>query len=258
MHSKLYANAATVLRGAVVSIAGSAALAALMLGDPAAANSFTNGNFAMNGSPGQLGYNTTITGWYTLPPDSSYLFLFQSGTADTTGSNGEYGNLQLWGTNNGGLNVIPPPPGGGSYFVGEDGDFQTAPLDQDITGLTIGKTYTVSFDYAFAQQVGFNGDTLQNWCVDLGSSAEQCTPTDGNPSHGFTGWFDDSFSFVATSSDETLSFLAYGNLPVPPFALLADVTFTPDSVPEPAPWTILAAGLGGLIFLARRRRAARS
>jgi hypothetical protein len=226
----------------------------------ALANSFTNGDFSSNGGSGQINYNTSATGWY-VPGDanSSYTFIYGTGTADTCCTNGVYGDNELWGTNNGGPNPIAPPPSGAAYFIAQDGDFQGSPINQAITGLQVGKTYTVGFDYAYSQQLGFDGDTMQNWGVSLGASPTQYTPTLTNPSHGFTGWYSAGFNFVANSTAETLSFAAYGNLPVPPFALLADVTFTPDAVPEPATWALMLAGFAGVGyagFRSNRRKAA--
>lgn len=235
-----------------------AAAAALACAGAAHANSFTNGGFSSNGGNGQINFNTFATGWY-VPGDasSSYTFLYADGTADVCCNTvGIYGENDLWGANNGGLDAIPPTPAGSGWFIAQDGDFQNSPINQDITGLHKGKTYTVTFDYAYAQQYSFYGDTVQNWGVSLGESPVQYTPNGTNPSQGFTGWSHAAFSFVANQANETLSFAAYGNLPVPPFALLADVTFTPDSVPEPAAWSLMIVGVGALGALARRRRAA--
>jgi hypothetical protein len=226
------------------------------LNGAAHANSFTNGDFSSNGGNGQFNYNTYAAGWYVSGDSlSSYTFLFANGSADTCCTYGVNNNVfELWGANNGGPDQITAPPGGGAYFIGQDGDFRTVPIKQDISNLRIGKTYTVSFDYAFSQQKPFHGDTLQNWGVGLGDSPVKYTPTETNPSEGFTGWFHDSFSFTADNTAETLSFVAWGNLPVPPFALLADVTFTPDTVPEPSTWAMIGLGFAGLGLAAYRLR----
>jgi hypothetical protein len=214
--------------------------------------SLLNGGFetTTNGS-GQLGYNTEASGWTT----TGYNFLFTPGSADTTGANGEYGNLQLWGPNNGSANGLPPTSPDGGDFIALDGDYQTEALTQTLTGLTVGKHYTVDFDYAFAQQQGFYGDTMQNLTVGFGADPTYTTPTYSLSSQGFSGWFNKSVTFVADGVTDTLSFLAYGDKPVPPFALLSDVTLAAPT-PEPASWALMIAGVAGIGISARRRRAA--
>ena len=234
----------------------SAAVVALALTTGANATQFIqNGDFATNGGNGQFNFNTTAAHWYvpTGSNDSGYAFLYQNGTADTSGAIGEYGNTQLWGAGNGGLNTIANPPSGAPAFVALDGDFQNKPLNQDISGLVVGGSYVVHFDYAYAQQSGFNGDTDQHLTVSLGGQSFD-TPTGTNPSHGFTGWYSTDLTFTATSANETLSFLAYGNLPVPPFALVTGVTLTGPAVPEPSTWAMMLGGFGGLGLAARLRR----
>ena len=225
---------------------------AALLASPAFANSFTNGGFEiLTNGPGQLTTNTVATGWTVA--NGGYTFAFAPGTADTTGSNGQYGNLSLWGPVNGAANGLPSTSPSGGNFIAFDGAFQVQPLNQVITGLTIGKTYSVGFDYGFAQQFGFNGDTIQDWSVSF-AGVTQTTASYNLPDHGFSGWFHTSYDFVATSASDTLSFVAYGNLPVPPFALLDGVTFTPDTVPEPATWALFIGGFGAVGLAARRRR----
>jgi hypothetical protein len=52
-----------------------------------------------------------------------------------------------------------------------------------------------------------------------------------------------------------LSFLAYGNVQVPPFALLDGVSMTPTPTPEPGTLPLLFTGLmGGLTVLRSRKR----
>ncbi len=228
--------------------------AAVAAAQPVLANSFINGDFeTLTNGPGQLTTNTVATGWTV--PGGGYTFAFAPGTADTTGSNGQYGNLQLWGPNNGSANGLTATSPSGGNFLALDGAFQIQPVEQIVTGLTVGKTYSVGFDYGFAQQKGFDGPTVQHLSVSFGGVTQ--TTADYNlPDHGFSGWLHTSYDFVATSATDTLSFLAYGNLPVPPFALLDGVTFTPDvaAVPEPATWAMLLVGFGGVGVLSRRRR----
>lgn len=224
---------------------------AALLASPAFANSFVNGGFdTVGGVTGQFDNTITVPGWSS----TGYNFIFGAGTGDTTGSNGVYGNLSLWGTNNGGNSVLPATSPSGGNFVGADGAFLVAPIEQVITGLTIGKTYSVGFDYGFAQQRGFDGDTIQHWSVSFGG-VTNTTSDHALANHDFSGWLHGSYDYVATATSETLSFLAYGNLPVPPFALLDGVTFTPDTVPEPATWALMIGGFGFVGVAARRRRA---
>ncbi len=218
---------------------------------PALANSFQNGGFEINTGAGQIDYNTTITGWNT----NGYNFLYAPGTADTSDAAvGVYGINPLWGPNNGSANGLTDASPSGGYFVAADGDFNTGPISQVITGLTVGKTYAVGFDYGYAQQFGFDGDTVQHWTVSFGDAPSQSTADYALASHDFSGWFHTSFNFVASSATQTLSFLAYGNVPVPPFALLDGVTVSPDTVPEPANWVMLIAGFGLVGVAARSRR----
>jgi hypothetical protein len=234
------------------------AAAVAALATAAQANSFTNGDFSSNNGAGQINYGTVVHGWYV--PNSGLIALYADGTLDTVAAptnRYQYGSLEMWGSKNGGNMVIPTSPSG-AWDIVMDGDYEVERLSQDITGLQIGKTYTVGFNYAYAQQEGFYGDTDQSISVNLGSDSanEQSTPTLTNPSQNFTGWYTTHFNFKATSAAETLSFLAHGNLPIPPFAVISGVTFTPDAVPEPAAWAMMLIGVAGMGGIARRRRSA--
>jgi len=228
----------------------------------------TNGGFenTTNGA-GQTGHNTDAVGWTS----NGYNFIFASGTADSTGSNGVYGNLQLWGPNNGSANGLGDSPTGGN-FIGADGAFGQAPVWQTISGLTVGRQYTVSFDWAGAQQLHYDGPTTERWLVTLGNEAlcpscigdynnptfnpaiTQSTSVWNNPNHGFSGWQHESMTFTAGGTTQVLSFLAVGTPGgLPPFSLLDGVSMK-AAVPEPATWAMMITGFGLVGGAIRRRR----
>ena len=227
------------------AIVGALALT-LSMGSAQATQIVVNGDFTqLSNGLGQLTTNTVATDWAT----SGYNYVFT--TADQA-TQGQYGGLSLWDAANGGASTWNGTTLSGSgNFVALDGDFGTAPITQTLNGLTVGKTYQLTFDYAFGQQYNFNGATIQNITAAIGGTS--WTSSDFSvANHGFTGWQSGKVDFTASSTSEVLSFLAYGNLPVPPFALISTVSVT-AGVPEISTWAMLLAGFAGLGFVGYRR-----
>jgi hypothetical protein len=143
-------------------------------------------------------------------------------------------------------------------------------LMQTITGLTPGKTYTLSFlqasgsnyagDTDSAQwDVGFGGaiDVLGgDWAFTAPATHKLSALMTNSSSDGTSSWQSQAMTFTASSTDELLSFFATGN-GAPPFALLANVSLTP-AVPEPSTWAMMLLGIGAIGASMRRRRKARA
>jgi hypothetical protein len=227
--------------GATIAVATSA---------QAATNLVTNGNFTtLSSGVGQLGFNTNAAGWTVPAIPGSYDFVMTSGSA---GAVGQYTPVKLWDAANFGAstwNGLAPIAGN---FAALNGDFHVGALSQSISGLTVGKTYTLSFDYAFGQQLGFSGATDQFLTTSLGGSTF-VSPTDDLVSHGFSGWNTFTTTITATASTEILSFLATSVPQEPGMALVTGVSLT-SAVPEPATWAMMIVGLGAMGVVARRRR----
>lgn len=229
-----------------------AMIASLSIASAATATEYVvNGDFTqLSNGLGQLTTNTIATGWNV--PSGGYTFVFSQADQAVPG---QYGSLALWDFANGGSNGWNGQAPAGGNFAAIDGDFQNQPLQQMINGLTPGAYYNLSFWAAFGQQQGFNGPTIQS--IDLTFGTEGCCGNSGNinvSSHGFDGWFHANVKVRADDTSDLLSFAAHGNLPIPPFAMIADVSLT-GSAPEPAAWAMMLIGVAGLGAVARRRRA---
>ncbi len=177
-------------------------------------------------------------------------------------------------------------------YVEADGNpsFESS-FNHQLTGLTPGQTYTLSFYQAASQQTGFaNGQyTTEQWIVSLGTSAmtycNGCGAADAyygghdstysnadplasvvatslmtTPSGGTTPWQAVSVNLTAHATNELLSFLAWGNngntVNLPPMVFLTQVD-TPDLalVPEPETLALFAVGLLGFAVSRLRKPA---
>jgi hypothetical protein len=272
---------------------GAAAIAAVVSVPALAGSLVANGGFEDNFGAGQFnetlpgsagGQNggapgTTANGWTVIGTNASfpdgYAFVFNNANTFTTtdssvGPTSLFGTLPLWGDSADGS-----PDG--NYFYGVDSTFHPSALTQEISGLTVGHTYTLTFDYAAGQQFGYyDGNTIDQWVVTLGGQTIATTTID-LPNHGFSGWETASVTFTYEGGGQNpglLSFVNNGqggcdanflncaiNDPTasggPPFSLLDGVSLS-SSVPEPSTWAMMFIGFAGLGFagLRSRRRSA--
>jgi len=241
------------IKSILLSLSAVAALATTVVAD--AAPMLLNGSFeaTSNGTNKQLsstaskgGDQTTISGWTSSDGNNGgYNFILNSSNAATKDS-----VIWLEGQGNG----FGASPDGGNFFA-SDPLYHPGVLSQSVNGLTIGASYTLTFYYALAQQVGFKGANYDNyWQVGFGKD-KQTTTKLSIDDDGFSGWKKATMTFIASSLTESLSFLAMsGPEGAPPFLLLDGVSMEKSvSVPEPSSWSIMFAGLVGIAFLARRR-----
>ena len=235
----------------------------------AVADFINNGDFSSNGGPGQVGIPSGTTGRTTLQNWTVF-----TGATNNSGSLGLIGTAaqfkssisDSFGVNNFKFTSVTDSPTGGTFFAADGAPSYQTGIQQRLTGLTVGTSYQVTFDYAGAQQSGFTGPTTEQWKVYTGTSS---TPSSGDlqfttnlismPSGTqFSGWKSASFDFTATSSTEFLSFLAAGTPDgEPPFSLLDGPSVNAAAVPEPS--SIVMVGLGSVAvfvtgFLRRKNK----
>ncbi|MYM74113.1 PEPxxWA-CTERM sorting domain-containing protein [Duganella sp. FT134W] len=256
------------IKSILLSLSAVAALSAGVAN--ASTNLVTNGDFnqTTNGNNNQVGYTagvageTMLTGWTSYNGNNGgYNFVLNDSQVTTDQS-------VKWLKSS-----YTPLTSGGNNFFASDAVYYPGVLSQTVTGLTSGDKYTLSFNYALAQQVGFDGANANNyWKVLFGDAVTvQQIQTSSIPvgtqskdsaalsiaSGGFSGWQTATMTFTAQSASQVLSFLAEGTAPgAPPFLLLDNVSLA--AVPEPTTWGMMLGGMGLLGFMARRRAAKRA
>jgi hypothetical protein len=188
----------------VAALAGAAHAAVIVNGD------FTNPN--VGGGYGQF---ATIPGWFD--------------TSDTL----EVGASSVYG--------LPCETAGCQNLEVNANTFDT--VSQTVTGLTVGETYDLSWDYG-----GRNGGGPQQ--LDVFFGGVQIATDTSNGVNAF--WTPNEVSVIASGSSETLTFqsvnvggtASYGN----------ELTGVSIAVPEPAAWALMLLGFAGLGAALRTRR----
>lgn len=236
-----------------VALAASLALAAGSAAN-AATNIITNGDFESSSYASNSQFGTTfggqgVTGW---TGNDGLNIWFKAGT-ETSVDVATY-----WATDT--LDYLwasAPSPSGGN-FIGLDGD-QTGydipnaqgQVSQTLNDLQVGRTYTLTFNWAVGQLRNRDGAVTEQLQVSFGGETFS-TAVVGIPEHTFSGWMTQQFFFTPTATTQTLTFLSLGTPNgLPPIALLDGVHM---AIPEPTTWAMMIMGFGTIGALLRRRR----
>lgn len=203
-----------------MKITGLIAGAAMLLGAQAAqAATIVNGSFE---SPVVGGSSTT----------------YEAGSNALTG----------WTIGGAGINHI------GSQWVAQSGsqsidlnDDNIGSISQDVTGLTIGQEYRVSFYGAANPNEGPSSKLLQVSAAGVNNFYSFAIGTHTNSS---MGWAFQTFLFVATATTETLTFAGLTGGP----AGVALDNISIAATPIPGTLLLFGSALGGMGFLGYRRK----
>jgi len=239
------------MRTKLLSSVALAATFALAIGSVAhaSANLVTNGSFTNStyaaGTNDQFGTGfggQGVTGW---TGNGGYNIYFGASPQQSAVSQFAGGNEAFRAS----FNSLSPD---GGAFVAIDGDSDArGAISQTLNGLQVGKTYTLTFDWAASQLRNRTGDTTEQFAVSFGGQTFS-TAVLNVASGGFTGWNTVTMFFTPTAATQTLTFLSIGTPNgLPPMAVLDGVSLT---VPEPATWAMMLVGFGGIGAMIRRRR----
>ena len=225
----------------------------------AATNLVRNGGFESNGGPGATAYNPTqmVLDDWTFSPSGRFAGIDTEAHAYINDSQ----NIRFWGASPGyqNGNGFKGSPDGGYFYAADGNAVFRGNLSQDITGLTVGANYDLTFYYAYGQEAcsACNGDTRQSWHVVFGSDQYETDVVDV-PSHGFVDWNTVTHTFTASAITQTLTFWANGGNGAPPMALLDSVKLTaqnePPTPPSAVPGPLPLLGLGASFAWSARMR----
>ena len=221
------------------------ALVACCLAGTAHANLLTNGSFDQGTfTGGSFGFplaqqlnpgDTTMPGWSVVSAEIAW---FKSGQAGIATQDGQYA-LDLTGFCDLGLACGSPGVYGG--------------VTQTVATL-VGGTYHLGF---YAGSYAFNG-VQPTLTATVDGSTQNFLLDSTNQTAG--AWTALGLDFVATSASTSITFGGVGGLRGSTFYLgldnvSLDLTSAPTAVPEPGTYALMLAGLAGVGFVARLRRA---
>lgn len=224
-------------------------------------NLVQNGSFELTtltqNSQFGAGFGTQgVTNWVggNGAPATDLQFWFDGGTQTTVNALNQFGDPKAFFYPS--FNSLSADGGDFVALDGDQGDGihpgAQGAVSQDISGLQVGKTYTLTFDWAAAELRNRTGPISEQLQVSFGSQTF-LTSILNVPSMGFSGWQNGvTLHFTPTATTQTLKFLSIGTPHgLPPIAVLDGVSLT---VPEPATWAMLLIGFGGIGAMIRRRR----
>jgi hypothetical protein len=132
--------------------------------------------------------------------------------------------------------------GANGHYVDLDGSSWQAGQMSNSVMLTMGQTYTLTYELA-GNHRGYGADSVT---VNFGSSSQIISRNSGD---GFTTYM---LNYTATSTG--LASFSFHNAGGDNVGALLDNVKVTAAVPEPETYAMLVAGLGLLGFMARRRR----
>ena len=144
----------------------------------------------------------------------------------------------------------------GTYWTSADGNRSVdlsgggiGSVSQQLTGMTVGQEYTISFDLAGNPAGGPLVKGLEVSVDAMGGGLFTFNTTGATLSN--MGWITQTVTFIATASSATLTFLSQNNTSFGP--ALDNVSIA--ATPIPGALLLFGSALGGMGFLGYRKRA---
>ena len=143
----------------------------------------------------------------------------------------------------------------GTYWTSADGNRSVdlsgggiGSVSQQLTGMTVGQEYTISFDLAGNPAGGPLVKGLEVSVDAMGGGLFTFNTTGATLSN--MGWITQTVTFIATASSATLTFLSQNNTSFGP--ALDNVSIA--ATPIPGALLLFGSALGGMGFLGYRRK----